>query len=366
MIIIVREIIALLAGVKGELKDFHSREARILYQLADRRCDVAEILRNDMNIAELLLYLPEEAHAGALDPFAVLRGLLAVRDLVILIERAEMIDAEYITELKAAPDPADPPLVMCLFQIFPVIDRIAPELTVRGKCIRRASGDLRRHIFLVEEEHFRVRPGVRAVDSGVERNIPDDLHAFFIRIAVKLFPLLLELILLEGEELDHVEMLRGGFDQSIRISGAEIFVPLRPGLPAVCKLDCHIQAVIVQPVGVFLLEVLIFRIRILKEPVAGLLQHFEAVIIESAIIDSIDKRAEIVFPHLMYREQAVLDQQIRAYKVRISGEGRKTLVRRVAETGRSEGKHLPVALPRLDKEVDKIICLLRKASDPVL
>ena len=108
-----------------------------------------------------------------------------------------MIDAEHIAELQIVLDAADPPSEFGLLQIFPVIDRVAPELTVLRERVGRASGDLSRDIFLIKEEHLRVCPCVSAVECCVEGDVAYDLDPVFIGIRAKFFPLLVELILLE-------------------------------------------------------------------------------------------------------------------------------------------------------------------------
>ena len=108
-----------------------------------------------------------------------------------------MVDAEHIAELQIVLDAADPPCEFCLLQIFPVIDRVAPELTVLRESIGRASCYLGRDIFLIKEEHLRVRPCVSAVEGCVEGDVADDLDSVLIGIRAKFLPLLEELILLE-------------------------------------------------------------------------------------------------------------------------------------------------------------------------
>ena len=113
-----------------------------------------------------------------------------------------MIDTNHIVKLKAVFNPFDPPLVSGLLVILPVIQRISPELSCRGKCIRRASCHSGRFVILIELEHLGRRPCISAVKRHIYRDIADDLNALLICVGMKFFPLLIKFILLELVEAD--------------------------------------------------------------------------------------------------------------------------------------------------------------------
>ena len=123
------KIIRRLPCVKRKLEDFHSRETAVLEKLKHTRSKEAQILRNDLRPPQLFLYRAEKIHAGSRQPLSVYCSGLAVRDRVILVKSPEVIDPYHIIELQAVLNPADPPLIPCLFMILPIIQRISPELS---------------------------------------------------------------------------------------------------------------------------------------------------------------------------------------------------------------------------------------------
>jgi len=88
------------------------------------------------------------------------------------------------------PKPLDPPIVAVFFVSFPVVERIAPELSVFGEVVGRAAGNGFRVAFLgVELKEFWVLPDIGAVESNENRNIADDLDASFLGVFLNGSPL---------------------------------------------------------------------------------------------------------------------------------------------------------------------------------
>ena len=69
---------------------------------------------------------------------------------------------------------------------------------------------------------------------------------------------------------------------------------------------------------------------------------------------------------VLLRQQTVLDQLLRRDQKRVPGERRKTLVRRIAVTGRPERQYLPVRLARLDQKIDELERLWPKVANAEL
>ena len=67
--------------------------------------------------------------------------------------------------------------------------------------------------------------------------------------------------------------------------------------------------------------------------------------------------------HLHFREQSILDKQVEVDHQIISGCGRKTLVRRIAEAGVPEREHLPVTLTGSFQKINKIISGFAERAD---
>ena len=221
-----------------------------------------------------------------------------------------MVDADDIVELITSLDAADPPVIAALLHVFPVIERIAPELSRRRERIRRAASHTDRDVLLVELEHLRMGPRVRAVRSDIERDVADDLNALLIGIGLQLRPLLHELELLEAVEIhglrDHLPEYIHGFLVPVAVRS----IPLAPGLPFMLFLKCHKDAVILEPVRILrdkCLELLVLLF-LLCEAVIGHLQRFEAALIECAVIAVLRIRAPVKLLALLCSQQSLFDQ----------------------------------------------------------
>ena len=362
----VRQVIALLARIESELQDLHAREARVLDELDDAVGDIAKILGDDMDVAELPLDHVEEIHARSLDPFAGSGSRGAIGDDVVFVKCTEVVDAEDVAELHAALKSLDPPFIVVPLQIRPVVNRVAPELAVRGEGIGRAARHGRRDVLLVEEVHLRLAPGVRAVVGGVEGDVADNLHAVVICILVKLLPLLIEFILHETLQTDRVGILFPCLLDCFRLLGLQLFRPAFPAAAAVGFLDGHEQGEAVQPVIVLLAEGLVFRLLRGVKTLVGNLEGLVPGVVNGAVVDGGRVGAEVHLVQLLLLYEAFLAEGLKVDEIGIPGKCREALVGGVAVAGRSERKHLPVGLAGIPQEINKFIGFLGEAADPVL
>ena len=94
-------------------------------------------------------------------------------------------------------------------------------------------------------------------------------------------------------------------------------------------------------------------------------QRLETALIEGAVIDEFGLGAPVELIALTLFKEALFNQVFERNEVRISRKCRKGLIRRISIACRSERQHLPVALSRRIQEINKLICLFRKASDSV-
>ena len=156
--VIVREIIAVFRPVKGILQDFHAGISRIFKKFFRHRRESSEIFRYDRNISERTFKVLKEVHARSFADLTFLRRLISIGHSIILGKSVEVINAEDVIEFHIAGDPVDPPLIARLLKGFPVIERVSPQLSRFGECIRRASRDVDRISFLVHMEDLLVCP----------------------------------------------------------------------------------------------------------------------------------------------------------------------------------------------------------------
>ena len=76
--------------------------------------------------------------------------------------------------------------------VIPVIERVAPQLSGSAEIIWRHSGYAGRVALRIELEQLLVCPDIGAVECDEDRDITDDLDAFFMSIVAQCDPLLLK------------------------------------------------------------------------------------------------------------------------------------------------------------------------------
>ena len=72
-------------------------------ELADRIGDIAQILSNDFMPAQILLCGAEQVDARSFFPMTVNCGIFSIRNGVVLVKTAEMVDSDHIVHLEAVP-----------------------------------------------------------------------------------------------------------------------------------------------------------------------------------------------------------------------------------------------------------------------
>ena len=127
---IVRMIITLIQSLKSKLKDLHTRESKLITQFLHFRSDHTKIFCPDRKIlAELFLDSLEQFFARAFFPFTIYSSLFISRYGPVSFEAAEMVDTQVVSQIHLHFDTVDPPGIAVSFMVFPVVERIAPELS---------------------------------------------------------------------------------------------------------------------------------------------------------------------------------------------------------------------------------------------
>src|SRR3954454_23429553 len=106
-----------------------------------------------------------------------LRGLGLRRNGPERFEAAEMIDPHDVEQAQLRFQALEPPCVSGLGQALPVINWVAPELTLRRKIIRGYARDIARSLARVEQKCILVSPDVGAVESGIQRHVAEQRDA---------------------------------------------------------------------------------------------------------------------------------------------------------------------------------------------
>ena len=118
--------------------------------------------------------------------------LCTIRNRKIFIKATEVVNSYYIIKPEHIAQSGKPPLISCVSVIIPAIQRISPQLSCCRKSVWRTTGYCNRHVLFIQLEKLRMRPGICAVHSYIDRDISDDLDAFFIGIFFQFHPLLIE------------------------------------------------------------------------------------------------------------------------------------------------------------------------------
>ena len=108
----------------------------------------------------------------------------------------------------------------------PVVQRIAPQLTIRCKGIRRASGNLRQVHLAIGLEQFRVGPQIAGIRADIDGNIAHQFDALAVGVSLQGIPLGVE------EELHRLVVANAsgkrcfGFGNGFRLAAAQCIRPV--------------------------------------------------------------------------------------------------------------------------------------------
>ena len=185
--------VALAAAERPEEHD-HPRQPELVAERVDRRRDVAEILRDQRQVAELALDRAEQLGAGAGPPAPALRRRVPRRNRPVGDEAAEVVDAGEVDELEGAPEPLAPPVEAGRAVDGPVVERVPPALAGRAERVGRRAGDL------AAREQLRPAIVIGAAVGDVDRHVADQPDAALGRVGPQRPPLPLEAHLV-GERL---------------------------------------------------------------------------------------------------------------------------------------------------------------------
>ena len=344
--VVVRQESRDLLHIESTLQQLHAREARIFKELSDLRCRIAEVFRNEVEIREMILQRVYESNTGTLDPAAAAGCCITVWDGEIALKSSEMIYADHIEQLSQSRYPADPPAKAVLFHHIPVVQRIAPELSVLSEQIRRYARDFLRQFLLIELEPVRFSPDFRGIQSYVYRDVPYYAYARFIRVSLEIIPLLIEQ---ELNILKHFHVFEEFFVPSgagFRLMESYVFIrPLCPRAHVIVLLERHEKRVVREPL--FFHDESAERVPVPRDtPCGSFSQQSKSVLVQFAVVHLVRIVSEIGCISFLLCKKSVFDEDLKIHVIRISGKRRKALIRRISVTDRTYRQHLPVLLSR--------------------
>ena len=345
--------------IESELQDLHTGEIRVGEQFPHVLGDEAQILGDDPSPGEFLTHTAEQFQTGRAFPFSVAGRALSVGDGVIAGKTAEVVDTYQIVDGEILLHPIQPPAKAVFLHLFPVVDGIAPQLTVGGESV---GGTSRHHggiVIFIQQELLRRTPYVHAVVSHVDGHIADDQNTLFVGVVAHGTPLLHK-----GVLDPFPEAALAGKGVHLRACFVDVFVARLPGGPgaiAVVDLQSHKQRIIIEPCGIFAAE---RRKRAVRcETGVRLPQKIVAGVEQPAVIHT--DAVVLYLSRLFFGEKPVPAQQIGIDKVRIARDGGGGLIGAVPVGGGIQGQNLPAFLTARVQEINKIKGAPTKGADTV-
>ena len=347
---IVRQVkILRVVAAKRELQDRHPRQPRRLAQRDHPRRQLAQILRDDLRLRKRRPHRFEQLHARRLHPLSRARRRRRRRNPPIGIKPAEMIDAHHIAQLKRSPQPCMPPREAVGHMPLPFIKRIAPELAIRRKVIRRHARHRRRPTRLsIQLKQLRIGPHVGRVRRHKDRDVADNLDAPRGRRRPQRPPLCKKQVLIKRVRLRLRRQLFSQRGFLRRRQRAHRRRPFPPGDTLVMILQRQKKSVTLEPRRLLLLE-RSERLAVGRqhrrprplEPRKGQREQRPLLLIKRPVIHPV--RTQLGQRRdLGVGQQSGRHQRAQIDQIRIARKRRETLVRRIPVTGRPERTNLPI------------------------
>ena len=262
-----------------------------------------------------------------------------------------MVDSHSVEEFGAPSDALLPEGEDLFFVLFPVIQGVAPQLTVFGKGIGRHTGHRSQSAVLIQLEQFRVLPNLYAVRREVEGDVAHNADTILICILLQGEPLAVEGLLQEDVEAHFLLGGRGGILRPLLegelitvVEGSEISIILQPG-----EIGdfCHVFRCI------FVDGLFIFCRRFSGQralPCTSKQGHAGSG--QETIIYTVGIAPFGTF-QFIFGQQAFLSQLVQVDQVGIAGERRGGHIRRGTISGGDQGKDLPIMLTGLGQKIHK-------------
>ena len=191
---IVGEIGIIRISVKGKGEHLHRGNAAVLHQPSNRIGQQAQVLCDDrklrMVIRHMCLQLPEKGKPRPPLPDALRCGFRISGNRIVVRKCPEVIDSNQIIERKRRLHPRNPPRVSSLPVYVPAVQRVSPQLSIRRKVIRGATGHRSWSRLLVKLKELRMGPGIRGIRRHINRHVADDPDSLPVGILLQPAPLL--------------------------------------------------------------------------------------------------------------------------------------------------------------------------------
>ena len=340
--------------IDGKYQHLHALQPIVLLQRKHLRPQVAQILRHQADAGKLLQQGIDHLIARRFDPFAFHRRGAGGRDFPEGIKGPEVIDADDIEQLIAVADPVHPELIAVLFQIVPVIDRIAPPLSGGAEIIRRHAGDEDRSSVRIQKEVVPAAPYIHGVHAHIEGHVAHDADSRIVCRLLHLHPLGVEQVLQKHLVLRFLFDFRGKSASRFRPVSVSGF-PFIPASSAVLSFQGAENGIIVYPfLGDEALISLLFLSALLHKSIVCRLQVRFLKGADCLVIHPVR-----LFPESGRKlgQQSLLLQRVQADVQLISRAGGIGLIGRIAVSHRIQRQDLPDFHSVFPEQVNKMVSL---------
>ena len=133
-------VAAVTVGVKAKLHHFHTGKAGVSKQLHHILSKHPQVLSNNGGVRVHLKHLVKQLHPRSGQPLAHLGSLCLGVHRPVAGKGAEVVNAYRVIGGQRVTQARKPPAVAVFFHSRPIVQGIAPQLTVLAKVIRRHTG----------------------------------------------------------------------------------------------------------------------------------------------------------------------------------------------------------------------------------
>src|SRR6266478_1837968 len=162
--------------IKSELEHPRPGHAEVVAEGANIGRDQPQILGDEWQTAQPSLHRAEELGARTWHPLAGLRRRCSGRYVPGGCESAEMVQADRVHVSQQGAQAVDGPAVTGTTKRVPVIDGVAPELSLGAEVVRRHTGNDAWSVARVQQEQLWVGPQIARIRGDEKRHVADQAH----------------------------------------------------------------------------------------------------------------------------------------------------------------------------------------------
>jgi hypothetical protein len=185
--------------VERELQHDHTRQLEPIAQRTHLVGDQAQVLGDERDCTKLGTQRAEQGVGGAGPPLARAGGRRSGRHLPVRLERTEVIDTHEVEPGQLRLHTREPPAKAAAPHGVPIVEWIAPELTLGIEVVGRNAGHALRLAARVEGKQLALPPNFDAVAIDVVRQVAEQKHALLVGVGLERSPLELEQVLVEQQ-----------------------------------------------------------------------------------------------------------------------------------------------------------------------